>query len=142
MDQLGYLATCQPTFPGLPFLGGSCSPISDPAMVLAPPAEQYRSSYVFLTPNDYNTDFINVVAPADATVELDGAVIDPDAWDDAGDIDGTTWRVATVVVPDGRHYVESDVDFGLLVYGYDQDVSYGYPGGLDLEKFDAPPPRE
>jgi hypothetical protein len=117
-------------------------PISDPALVLSPPTEQYRSSYVFLAPNDYNTDFINVIAPEATVVELDGEIVEAGLWRDVGEINGEAWRVATIVVSDGRHTIESDSDVGLMVYGYDRDVSYGYPGGLNLEKFDAPPPRE
>ena len=141
-DQLGYLSACVEVelFPG--FTQGRCMAISDPALILVPPTEQYRDSYVFLAPNDYNTDFINVIAPEAALVELDGRAIDVNAWQDVGEIDGEAWRVANIVVADGRHTLESDADIGLLVYGYDQDVSYGYPGGLNLEQFDAPPPRE
>ena len=38
-------------------------------------------------------------------------------------------------VTDGTHRitVEGGAQVGLIVYGMDKDVSYGYPGGLDLE---------
>jgi len=33
---------------------------------------------------------------------------------------------------DGVHYLVSDHKIGLVVYGFDAYVSYGYPGGTDL----------
>ncbi|MEO8918297.1 MAG: IgGFc-binding protein [Polyangiaceae bacterium] len=47
-------------------------PGGDPSLTLVPPIEQFRSSYVFLTPDKYNFDFIRIIAPRDATVLLDG----------------------------------------------------------------------
>ena len=35
--------------------------------------------------------------------------------------------------PAVAHTVTAEQPFGLLVYGYDCDVSYAYPGGLNLE---------
>ena len=34
----------------------------------------------------------------------------------------------------GRVVVEASRPVGLLVYGWDRYVSYGYPAGLDLEE--------
>ncbi|HQO92946.1 MAG TPA: hypothetical protein PLX56_11530 [bacterium] len=34
-------------------------------------------------------------------------------------------------------YKSSDEPCGLFVYGWEQDVSYAYPGGLNLEKLDS-----
>jgi len=43
---------------------------------VVPPIEQYRSTYVFLTPDKYSFDFIRVVAPADASILFDGEELD------------------------------------------------------------------
>ena len=124
----GYLSSCV-DWSGL---GPVCLAISDPSMLLVPPAEQHRRDYVFLAPLDYQIDFVNLVAPAGADVRLDGQpVVD---WRSAGRLDGVQWQVATLEVSDGRHEVSSDGQVGLTVYGYDRDVSYGYPGGLNLER--------
>jgi hypothetical protein len=37
---------------------------------------------------------------------------------------------------DGVHVVESDLPVGVSVYGFDQFISYAYPGGLDLRPLD------
>jgi hypothetical protein len=46
-------------------------PGGDPAIVAIPPADQYRSEYVFLTPNLYAFDFVTITAPREAVVLLD-----------------------------------------------------------------------
>ena len=46
-------------------------PGGDPSLIIVPPIEQWRSEYVFLTPNKYAFDFVNIVARPSATVFLD-----------------------------------------------------------------------
>ncbi len=116
--------------------------IGDPAFMLVPPAEQFRSDYVVLNPPEYEQDFINVIKPMEVEISLDGAVIDESLFEPIGT--GVQW-VARIAVEDGVHVLESsneDDTFGVLVYGYDQYVSYGYPGGLDLKKFDILKPPD
>jgi hypothetical protein len=38
---------------------------------------------------------------------------------------------------DGNHVVTGTMPFGISVYGYGDDTSYWYPGGLDLDKVDT-----
>ena len=52
---------------GIPFT----LPGGDPALIMVPPVEQWRSEYVFLTPNRYAFDFVQIVARPSATVYLD-----------------------------------------------------------------------
>jgi hypothetical protein len=113
---------------------GTCSPISDPSMILIPPVEQFRDDYLFLAPRDYDTDFINVMAKAGTNVTLDDTPIAADRFLAIGELDGTQWRLLTLEVSDGAHRLTANQPVGLLVYGYDKDVSYGYPGGLNLER--------
>ncbi len=110
---------------------GSCQPIGDPAFILSVPAEQFRDDYVFLAPNAYKEDYVNVIAPADAIVNLDGNPI-PDAEFSA--VPGSSFKVARMLVADGTHRVTADKPVGVIVYGYHDDVSYGYPGGANLEE--------
>ena len=105
--------------------------VGDPAFMLVVPFEQYRSDYVFLTPPDYDKDYVNVVAPPGANVTLDGQPV--------GNLKpfGTgAYLLARLPVVDGVHAIVSDKPVGILVYGFDQYVSYGYPGGLDLKRLD------
>jgi hypothetical protein len=45
----------------------------DPSQAFVVPSEQFRSSYVFLAPNDYTSSYVNVIAPAGASIAIDGA---------------------------------------------------------------------
>ena len=102
--------------------------IGDPAFLLAVPVEQYRKDYVVLAPNKYELDYMNVVAPLDAKVTIDGVDVP------AGDYEpvSSAYHVVRRLIADGEHRVSADKPIGVIVYGYDQYVSYGYPGGLDL----------
>ena len=65
-------------------------PGGDPSLVILPPLEQFRSSYVFLTPDKYSFDFIRIVAPRTAVVVLDGRSVDEIDGCTASDADGIT----------------------------------------------------
>lgn len=46
-------------------------PGGDPALLMVPPLNQWRTDYVFLTPNKYAFDFVQIVARPDVDVFLD-----------------------------------------------------------------------
>jgi hypothetical protein len=71
-----------------------------------------------------------VIAPADAQVFFDQLPV-PVSWEPVGD--GSTWHIARFPIGDGVHFIEADKPVSVIVYGYDQYVSYGYPGGLNLD---------
>ena len=115
-----------------------CADEGDPAFILQVPVDQFRGDYVFLTPPTYDTDYIDIIAPPDAVVLLDSSpvIIDPTP------IATTGFSLTSMVVVDGPHRIESNQPVGVIVYGYGgpspehsdtQNVSYGYPAGLDLE---------
>jgi hypothetical protein len=47
-------------------------PGGDPSLISVPPIDQYRSDYVFLTPEYYGFDFITIVTPSTASILFDG----------------------------------------------------------------------
>ncbi len=55
--------------------------------------------------------------------------ISSSAWEDFGSGD---YMWARVAMEPGVHQLKADKDVGLVVYGYDSDVSYAYPGGANL----------
>ena len=63
-------------------------PGGDPSLIIVPPIEQFRNSYVFLTPDKYSFDFIRIVAPRAAVVVLDGRSVDEIDGCTAHDADG------------------------------------------------------
>jgi hypothetical protein len=107
--------------------------IGDPAFILAVPVEQYRSDFVFLAPDKYELDYVTVIAPVGAQVFFDEIPV-PVSWEPVGD--GTLWHIARFPIGDGVHFIQSDQPLSVIVYGYDQYVSYGYPGGLNLDVVD------
>jgi hypothetical protein len=46
-------------------------PGGDPSFIVVPPVEQYRKSYVFLTPDKYAFDFVRIIAPSSSTIVFD-----------------------------------------------------------------------
>ena len=101
--------------------------IGDPAFLINVPTAQFREEYIVLTPAQYQQDFLTMVSPPGTNITLDGrAVTTPPTRVGA-------WEVRRVSAPDGPHRIEADNDIGLYAYGYDCDVSYAYPGGLNLE---------
>ena len=110
---------------------GSCEPIGDPAFILAVPVEQFRSEYTFLAPSKYLQDYVNVIAPTGVDVLLDGVSI-------AGQLKtvNASFAAAQVSIKDEVHTIEAvgEAGIGIVVYGYDDDVSYGYPGGMSIKK--------
>jgi len=108
-------------------LGGFCEPIGDPALILTLAVEQFRNSYVFLAPDAYLLDYVSIVAPEGANVTLDDTPIT--GWQRVG---SSSWMYVRRLIADGVHRVNGDRPIGVTVYGYDDDVSYGYPAGTRL----------
>lgn len=116
----------------------------DPSMLLFPPYQQYRESYVFLTPSTFSADYVVVSAPQGTEVLLDGRNINGDEFDPlctyelAGELDGANYQAITCPVEDGAHVIDASLPVGIMVYGYYGVGSYGYVGGSDLERINAP----
>jgi hypothetical protein len=135
-------------------------PGGDPSLTFIPPTEQFRADYVFLTPDKYAFDFVVITAPADAHVFMDGAPLDGCEQAPGDGLSDTergkaaafvTYRcqlsfptidptkaapdnVRPGIQNDGVHRVVSDKPVGVLVYGFDSFVSYGYAGGTELRE--------
>lgn len=103
--------------------------IGDPAMLIVVPQVQFVDEFIFLTPEGYLQDWITIVASPGADVTLDEDAIDDDEW---GDFPSGDMQWARIEVEPGVHHLRSDRPMGLTVYGYDDDVSYAYPGGAQL----------
>jgi hypothetical protein len=138
-------------------------PGGDPSLLVIPPIEQFRQTYVFLTPDKYSFDFIRVVAPKDAIVQLDGDRIDRLATCEHDDVPGLdksdsgfvayrcqlgfpvidlSGNAATLLSPglqnDGVHEIVSSRKVGVLVDGFDRNVSYAYAAGTELTEIVIP----
>jgi hypothetical protein len=112
--------------------------LGDPSESMVASVEQYRTKYVFLAPDDYDINIIDVIAPAGAELVLDGALVH---WGSVSPIaDGyDVWRVGLATGSTGAHTLESSTPVGMQVLGYGLYTSYQYPAGLNLKRI-APPP--
>lgn len=136
-------------------------PGGDPSLVIIPPVEQFRSSYVFLTPDKYSFDFVRIVAPRGTDVALDGQRVSELPVCVSAPADGLRdeerGAPATFIVyscqlsfpkidvnkprpenilpglqNDGVHRILANQPVGVIVDGFDDFVSYGYAAGTEL----------
>jgi hypothetical protein len=139
----------------------SSLPGGDPSLLIVPPLEQYRDSYVFLTPDKYNFDFVRIVANTTTSVALDGRLVTDNAGCVSEPADGLTNEArggpAPIVVytcqlsfptidmskprpdnlgagrqNDGVHRILANEKVGVIVDGFDFFVSYAYAAGTEL----------
>lgn len=138
-------------------------PGGDPSFIIIPPIEQYRADYVFLTPDRYSFDFLRIMAPRTARVLLDSTPLDrvPGCDLERGTPLQRSLEPASfgyvvyrcqlsfpVIDPaldaeeslrpgeqsDGVHDVRSNQPIGVIVDGFDRNVSYGYAAGTELRE--------
>ena len=103
--------------------------IGDPAFALSVGTVQFREDYIVLTPENYRQHYLNLMYQSGTDILIDGEVVEtPDA-----PLGLTTWNMHTVEVIPGVHRIQGTKPVGVTAYGYDCDVSYAYPGGLNLE---------
>ncbi|MFY0539500.1 IgGFc-binding protein [Nannocystis pusilla] len=109
------------------FTGGNGGD-GDPAMTIAVPIEHYRTHYSFHAPTNYTSNFVNIIAPTDAKITIDGQPVA--GFQPIGVTGYSTARVQLSNAGDGDHTITGDKAFGVQVYGYGSNTSYWYPGGL------------
>jgi hypothetical protein len=104
----------------------------DPAMTLAVPVEQFRTEYLFHSPTNYESNYVDVTAPVGATIMLDGAPLNFTPIGTSGYAISRVTALPAGPNNDGNHSIQGNMAFGITVYGYGQYTSYWYPGGLNL----------
>ncbi len=131
-------------------------PGGDPSLIWMPPVEQWRNRYLFLVPNKYAFDFLLIAAPASARLRYDGLPIDEVLTCEREPIGsqvpiGGGPPVEYLAIrcqlafpmpggpglqDDGVHSLASEggEPIGLIVWGWDSFVSYGYPGGSNVDR--------
>jgi IgGFc binding protein len=111
----------------------------DPSMSPMVATEQYRKSYIFLAPTDYEESFADIVIPSGTTLTLDGTAVLA-----TPQVVNATWSVVRIELTntgmDGAHVLSGSKAFGVQVIGYGAYTSYQYPAGLDLVPISPPPP--
>ena len=110
--------------------------IGDPSQLLMPAAEQFRKDYVFLVPGTFQSNYIVLAKPADASVMIDGmplAMVPGCYSGSIGVVDGVMYDQVTCNATEGHHTATADKPFGLSVYGYYNVGSYAFVGGSDVK---------
>jgi hypothetical protein len=120
--------------PGATVLDPNTQPSAqgDPSLTVAVGVEQFRTRYDFLTPDDYDITYADVIAPDDATFTLDGS---PAAGTSAV-VPGTTFRVWRLPIDNSQgsaHSLVASAPVGLQVAGYAPYTSYQYPAGANYK---------
>lgn len=135
---------------------GDRPPGGDPSLIWVPPVEQWRNRYLFLVPNKYAFDFLLIALPATASLTYDTLPIDevltcerepigeqiPPQGGDPVEYVAVRCQLSYPVPggsgaqDDGVHLLASTggEPFGLVVWGWDSFVSYGYPGGSNVDR--------
>ncbi len=143
-------------------------PGGDPSLLILPPVQQFRTRYVFLTPDKYAFDFIRIIAAHDTRIVIDGAPLEGLAGCVTLPGDGLTARergapeppwvvhrcqlsfpvidpllpAPSNVLPgsqdDGVHRLEASAPVGVIVDGFDSYVSYAYAAGTELKELLPP----
>ncbi len=108
-------------------------PRGDPALTILVPEEQFRASYVFLTPTSYTAvtrgqSWVLISREPGASITLDGAELEV-GWRRVGDRE-----LATIPVSGGAHRATGTSRFGLVAFGLGSYTSYAYPAGLDFTR--------
>ena len=104
---------------------------SDPAMVQAVTPKQFRNNYLFFAAPSWTANFVDIIAPDNATVSVDGVQVGN--WVVIPGSGHSYTHVQLSNAGDGTHTVTSNQKVGISVYGVQNAGSYWYPGGLDLE---------
>ena len=113
--------------------------LSDPFMIVLPPIEQYRFSYTISTPASYPVNFssyVGIIVPSgsEGGLRLDNLPLNSSTvWNN---VPGQKLVGATISVSTGSHtihHISPITKFGLTIYGFEDDDSYGYTGGLQLQ---------
>lgn len=125
----GYPCQTDADCPSMPEPGDAGT--GDPAMILLPALEQFRSEYVFLVPQYYyGGNYLSLVSETGTVVTLDNNLVSPAQFVPFGAGD---YSAARVSVTPGPHKVTADKPIGVMVHGYDQYVSYGYSAGMNVQ---------
>lgn len=110
----------------------------DPSMYQTISTEQHLKRYVFVTGENYDKNYVQVIRRnAAAAVLIDGTPVPDDAWYHLNATGDLNVQVADIELPASSaatvHIAESDDAFGINVVGYVLQSSYSYPGGMGLK---------
>ncbi len=110
----------------------------DPDESFAIAVEQYRTTFVFLAPDDYDISYVDIVGPTGVTVTVDGTAVGGFTAVGSSGYGIARYKLG-VGSNNGAHTLIASQPVGIQVMGYGLYTSYQYPGGSNLSAI-APPP--
>jgi hypothetical protein len=120
-----------PTFEGTTATQGA------PSLTVMPAVQQWVTRYAFPA-TSFSTNYANLMIAGESgtscnecgSVSVDGADVPYAAW---SNVPGTQFFTAAIVLTGASnpHVVASEANLGLVIYGFDEGVSYGCPVETD-----------
>ena len=119
-------------------LGGTIDGYGDPFVVVVPAIDQYSNKYNIPLFHQFSTNYISIfVSPEHYQPEdiyVDDVSLEDSDWTAIDCPSNTTCGYSAYVsLAAGDHHIyhiNQLATIGIIAYGFDKDVSYGYPGGL------------
>ena len=121
-------------------LGNQYDGIGDPFMMMIPPIEQYSNGYVFNALSEFVINCVTMFVSPECfqpeRIFLDDKSQEGANWTTIYCADGTVCgHAAYASLEGGEHQLyhnDTSAVIGVVVYGFNSFISYGYPGGLEL----------
>ena len=112
--------------------------VGNPFMMMIVPVEQYLSTYVFTVSSDFSVNYITLYATPEnfepQNIFLNDSSLEDSIWVTVycSDSDICGYITYSSLDPGDHtlHHTSDSSVVSLSVYGFDDDNSYGYPGGL------------
>jgi len=105
--------------------------IGDPFMLLVPSTDQFLNAYTVLTagePGAFVAHYVNLVAfSPDPGITRNGQPV-TETFREVGGAGSGVWATSLSIL-EGAHRFDAADNFGVFVYGWTPEDSYGYPGG-------------
>jgi hypothetical protein len=115
--------------------------IGDPSLSILPAVDQFRADYIFLVPDRWTKNYINLAMTEGTQLKLDGAVLSGcNSPAPMGTLAGVKYVTQRCDVAAGSHSITGDKPFGIVAYGYGNAGSYAFVGGSNVRKIYTPPP--
>jgi len=119
-----------------------CRLIGDPSLAWVAPVEQFKRVHTWTVPPGFEVQWIDVVAPVEASVLLDGQPVEPHSFKAVGN----DYKLAAQLLSEGVHRLEATSPIFVMGYGFGIESSYDAMGGsrlLDLRvKVPGPTPGD
>lgn len=100
--------------------------VDDPSMSTLVPTDRYLDDYPVLVPAGFANNSLIIIRKPKSAIEIDGFPLSGST----ATVGAGQWERVILSVGAGVHRLKGDSPFGLMIYGWDNAVSYLVPGGM------------